>query len=384
MATAHDIQDGHHAVKVKGKGEKSKKKDKLDNLKQDVSTDIHQISFDELYVRLGTNPVTGLDEDEASARLQRDGPNKLTPPKKKSEILKFVHNVFGGFGMLLWVGGLLALIAFFITFRDFEFKWDPAPKENFFLGIVLIAVVVVTGTFSYYQEFQSAKIMESFKNMIPQKGFVIRGGQRRDVNAEELVVGDVVEVKGGDKLPADIRLLSSSSFKVDNSSLTGESEPQSRLPDCTSANPLETKNLAFFSTSAVEGNCRGLVVFVGDSTVMGRIASLTSGLKSQKTPLRIELEHFIQIITCFATAKATAFFIIAIVLGYKWLDAVLFFIAIIVANVPEGLLAQITLGMRNRLLFSTAFYGSSLFEKAHILRLSSRKIRKLYMQMDNI
>lgn len=115
------------------------------------------------------------------------------------------------------------------------------------------------------------------------------------MKAEELVVGDLVEVKFGDRVPADIRVVSAHGFKVDNSSLTGESEPQSRGPEFTNENPLETKNLAFFSTFAVEGptekitakrvslpcafhsgTCLGMVVKTGDRTVMGRIANLAS------------------------------------------------------------------------------------------------------------
>ena len=86
-----------------------------------------------------------------------------------------------------------------------------------------------------------------------QYGIVIRNGVKKDIRATEMVVGDIVEVKFGDRVPADIRVVSSHGFKVDNSSLTGESEPCSRGPDFTHENPLETKNLAFFSTNAVEG-----------------------------------------------------------------------------------------------------------------------------------
>jgi sodium/potassium-transporting ATPase subunit alpha len=81
----------------------------------------------------------------------------------------------------------------------------------------------------------------------------IRNGQRNTINADGLVVGDLIEVKFGDRVPADIRVLKASGFKVDNSSLTGESEPQTRTPEFTAENPLETKNIAFFSTNAVEG-----------------------------------------------------------------------------------------------------------------------------------
>ena len=132
---------------------------------------------------------------------------------------------------------------------------------------------------------------------------------------------------------------------MDNSSLTGESEPQSRGPDCTNQNPLETRNLAFFSTNGLEGNCVGIAVQTGDNTVMGRIANLASGLGSDKTPIAIEIEHFIHIITGVAVFLGVSFFIIAFILKYNWLEAVIFLIGIIVANVPEGLLATVTVSV---------------------------------------
>ena len=206
----------------------------------------------------------------------------------------------------------------------------------------MTAVVVVTGVFSYYQESKSAKIMESFKNMVPQYALAIRDGKKLNVKAEELTIGDVIEVKFGDRVPADMRVIEARNFKVDNSSLTGESEPQARSPDFTNDNPLETKNLAFFSTNAVEGTAKGVVVNIGDNTVMGRIAGLASGLETGDTPIAKEIAHFIHIITGVAVFLGVSFFIIAFILGYHWLDAVIFLIGIIVANVPEGLLATVT------------------------------------------
>ncbi|GIY11389.1 hypothetical protein CEXT_56921, partial [Caerostris extrusa] len=211
-----------------------------------------------------------------------------------------------------------------------------------YLGIVLSVVVIVTGVFSYYQEAKSSKIMESFKNMVPQYAIVLRDGQKLTMPAEEVVVGDVVEVKGGDRIPADMRVISAQSCKVDNSSLTGESEPQTRTAEHTNDNPLETRNLAFFSTNCVEGTAKGIVVNTGDRTVMGRIANLASGLEVGDTPIAREIEHFIHLITGVAVFLGMAFFIIAFILGYYWLDAVIFLIGIIVANVPEGLLATVT------------------------------------------
>uniref|UniRef100_A0A8C7LF80 Sodium/potassium-transporting ATPase subunit alpha-3 n=1 Tax=Oncorhynchus kisutch TaxID=8019 RepID=A0A8C7LF80_ONCKI len=220
--------------------------------------------------------------------------------------------------------------------------WHFRSSHILYLGIVLSAVVIITGCFSYFQEAKSSKIMESFKNMVPQQALVIREGEKMQINAEEVVAGDLVEVKGGDRIPADLRIVSAHGCKVDNSSLTGESEPQSRSPDCTHDNPLETRNVAFFSTNCVEGTARGIVVCTGDRTVMGRIATLTSGLESGKTPIAKEIEHFIHLITGVAVFLGITFFILAVCLGYTWLEAVIFLIGIIVANVPEGLLATVT------------------------------------------
>ncbi|XP_037803125.1 sodium/potassium-transporting ATPase subunit alpha-like isoform X5 [Penaeus monodon] len=325
--------------KKKPQKAKGKKGDKdLNDLKQELELDEHKVPIEELFQRLTVNPDTGLSQSEAKRRIERDGPNALTPPKQTPEWVKFCKNLFGGFSLLLWIGAILCFIAYSIETAAEE---EPN-KDNLYLGIVLTAVVIITGVFSYYQESKSSRIMESFKNMVPQYAIVLRDGEKQNVQAEELCIGDVVEVKFGDRIPADIRVIESRGFKVDNSSLTGESEPQSRSPEYTSENPLETKNLAFFSTNAVEGTCKGVVIMIGDNTVMGRIAGLASGLETGETPIAKEITHFIHIITGVAVFLGVTFFVIAFILGYHWLDAVVFLIGIIVANVPEGLLATVT------------------------------------------
>uniref|UniRef100_A0AAX7T2J4 Sodium/potassium-transporting ATPase subunit alpha n=1 Tax=Astatotilapia calliptera TaxID=8154 RepID=A0AAX7T2J4_ASTCA len=300
----------------------------------------HKISLNafELHIPLPLGSLQGLTNAKAAEFLLRDGPNALTPPPTTPEWVKFCRQLFGGFSILLWTGAILCFLAYAIQAATED---EPA-GDNLYLGIVLTAVVVITGCFSYFQEAKSSKIMESFKNMVPQQALVIREGEKVQINAEEVVAGDLIEVKGGDRIPADIRVTSAHGCKVDNSSLTGESEPQSRSPDCTHDNPLETRNVAFFSTNCVEGTARGIVICTGDRTVMGRIATLTSGLETGKTPIAREIEHFIHIITGVAVFLGVTFFILAIILGYTWLEAVIFLIGIIVANVPEGLLATVT------------------------------------------
>uniref|UniRef100_A0A8C5KC08 ATPase, Na+/K+ transporting, alpha 3 polypeptide n=1 Tax=Jaculus jaculus TaxID=51337 RepID=A0A8C5KC08_JACJA len=324
----------------KGSPKKSKAKERrdLDDLKKEVAMTEHKMSVEEVCRKYNTDCVQGLTHSKAQEILARDGPNALTPPPTTPEWVKFCRQLFGGFSILLWIGAILCFLAYGIQAGTED---DPS-GDNLYLGIVLAAVVIITGCFSYYQEAKSSKIMESFKNMVPQQALVIREGEKMQVNAEEVVVGDLVEIKGGDRVPADLRIISAHGCKVDNSSLTGESEPQTRSPDCTHDNPLETRNITFFSTNCVEGTARGVVVATGDRTVMGRIATLASGLEVGKTPIAIEIEHFIQLITGVAVFLGVSFFVLSLILGYTWLEAVIFLIGIIVANVPEGLLATVT------------------------------------------
>merc|ERR1711899_145008 len=320
-------------------GRGGKKEKNLNELKQELEIDVHKVDVDVLCKRFNTNVEQGLTDAAAAAGLAQYGKNELTPPPTTPEWVKFCQCLFSGFACLLWLGAVLCFLAYSIQASAYE---EP-PDDNLYLGVVLSAVVTVTGIFSYYQESKSAKIMEGFKNLVPQYALVRRNnGEKLTVPADTLTLGDIVEIKFGDRCPADLRVLEARGFKVDNSSLTGESEPQARGPEFTHENPLETKNLAFFSTNAVEGTAVGMVVNIGDNTVMGRIAGLASGLEGGQTPIAKEIEHFIHIITGVAVFLGVSFFIIAFILGYNWLDAVIFLIGIIVANVPEGLLATVT------------------------------------------
>merc|ERR1719370_5999 len=188
------------------------------------------------------------------------------------------------------------------------------------MGIVLCCLAIVTGFINFYCQmiiFLSTRDMEYLiPNLTEVK--VQRNGQKTDVRTSELTLGDIVYLRKGDVVPADVRILKSSGLKVDNSNLTGESEPQSRSPEFSHDNPLETKNLAFSSTKVTNGKAVAMVVNIGDHTVMGRIAGLASGLEGGQTPIAKEIEHFIHIITGVAVFLGVTFFIIAFILGYNW------------------------------------------------------------------
>ncbi|XP_078282945.1 potassium-transporting ATPase alpha chain 2-like [Rhinoraja longicauda] len=249
--------------------------------------------------------------------------------------------MIGGFSLLLWIGAILCWTAF--AFQLVE--GNTTAKDNLYLGVVLAGVVIITGCFAYYQEAKSTNIMASFQKLVPQQALVIRDGIKQQIIADKLVVGDIVEIKGGDRIPADIRFLSVQGCKVDNSSLTGESEAQSRTTECTHENPVETKNIGYYSTTCLEGTATGMVISTGDRTIIGGIASLASAVGNEKTPIAKEIEHFVYFITGLAVGMGVVFFIISICLGYRILDSIIFLIGIIVANVPEGLLATLTVSL---------------------------------------
>lgn len=270
---------------VKSKQTTSKGSEKevdINELKKEVNIDDHKVSIEELCERYSTDTKLGLKSEQVEISLEKFGPNTLTPPKTESEWKKFFAQLFGGFSMLLWIGAILCFTAYGIQLSTIE---NVLP-DNLYLGLVLAIVVFVTGCFAYLQERKSSKIMDSFKKMVPQHARVIRDGIKDTISADEVVVGDLVEVGAGDRVPADIRVIFAHQFKVDNSSLTGESEPQSRGTEYINDNPIEAFNLAFFSTNCIEGTALGIVFSTGDRTVMGRIAGLAAGLDVRKYSIK--------------------------------------------------------------------------------------------------
>lgn len=246
--------------------------------------------------------------------------------------------MFGGFAILLWLGALLSFIGYTVE----TFTGEHATNDQLYIGIVLMSVIVITGLFGYYQESANTAIMESFRKMVPKYANVIRDGVEKSIRSEYIVVGDIVHIIAGELIPADLRIIESNGMKVDNSSITGESDPLLRSTKCTDKNLLESENVAFYGTNIVEGNGRGLVIACGDDTLMGHIAKLTAGLVPDETSLQRELHHFIKIVTTVALIIGSSFFIMAMVIGYSFFEAFIYLIAIIVANVPEGLLVTMT------------------------------------------
>ncbi|KAJ7684458.1 aminophospholipid-transporting P-type ATPase [Mycena polygramma] len=281
----------------------------------------------------------GLTAAEAATRLQRDGPNILTPPKKRSPLRQYIDRLLTMFNVLLIIAGILEYILLGIDFKD--------NFANTYLGAILIAVAFLNAFIDWYQVQKSEAILASFLAMIPPSCRVVRDGAIISIAAADLVIGDVVLVRVGDKTPADLVLFAATDLKVDNSSLTGESEPQERypLPNGTEARPVEAQNLAFNSTLVVNGEAWGIVVRTGDHTFIGQIASLTGGESGNESPLAVEIGQFVIKVSCIAVLFAIVFFVVGITTAYKGRasQTVTFAVSILVAFVPEGLPSVVTL-----------------------------------------
>ncbi|KAF4636901.1 hypothetical protein G7Y89_g1176 [Cudoniella acicularis] len=333
----------HSIPPVYTEKERKRRKREEDEEKKAVNIDEHLLGHQEVADRYHTNinldkpaESLGLTTHQAEQLLQEHGPNILTPPKKKHPILKFLGYLTSLFNMLLIVAGCLEYILLGIDFKD--------NFPNTYLGAILILVAFINAFIEFYQQYKSQALLESFLNMIPAKCMALRDGKLSQIDASTLVPGDIVYARMGDKTPADMLVFSASDCKVDNSSLTGESEPQERTKDNDMRSPLESTNLMFNSTLIISGEAFGIVIRTGDSTVLGQIANLTAGEEKMESPLTHEIGNFVKIIATIAILTALIFFGIAFPVNDNNVSLALnFAIGIFVAWVPEGLPATVTM-----------------------------------------
>lgn len=314
--------------------------------KEIASLDFHTLAIDEIYQRLLVSGKTGLDVEQARRRLATNGPNKLSAPPRHL-FQKWFSYIFGGFGSILFVASILCFVAW-------KPLGEPNPQvSNLALAVVLLIVMVVQTAFNAWQDYSTGRVMNSIANMLPSDVLVLRDGSKIRVPAMNLVLGDVVFIGLGNKIPADLRLVEASSdLKLDRAVLTGESEPISGTVDHTDDNFLETKNIALQGTLCVGGSGTGVVIQTGDHTVFGRIAKLSSGEAHGLSTLQRELLRFVLFIVSMAVLLST----IVVILWAAWLNRfhhgfitpanlVIDIVSVCVAFIPEGLPACVTISL---------------------------------------
>ncbi len=274
--------------------------------------------------------ATGLTSEEVTARLRTDGPNLLPLPKRPGAFRRLLAQMTHFFATLLWAAAVLAWIA-------------GLPQ----LAIAIVVVVIVNGVFSFVQEERAEHATLALRQLLPIASRVFRDGRRSTVEAVGLARGDILELREGDRISADARLLSCDDLRVDESALTGESKPVSKQVAAPAAveDPLDAPDLAFAGTYVTSGAARAIVFATGTRTRIGQIAGLTQSVVRRPTPLRLDLDRAVRVIAVFALAAGLLFFGASLALGAPATDGFLFAIGVIVALVPEGLLPTLTLSL---------------------------------------
>jgi Ca2+-transporting ATPase len=295
----------------------------------------HSLSAKETAGILGADLQVGLSSDEARRRLDQYGPNELEHRRPKSVLTIFLQQFMSPLIYILFAAAIISLALGHII--DAE---------------VILFVVLANALIGTFQEGKAVKAVESLRQLVSPEATVIRGGERRRINASNLVPGDLLEITAGDKIPADARLIDIVRLKVNESALTGEADAADKfnltLPqDITLA---DRDNMAYAGTVALEGHGKGLVTETGMRTEVGHIAARITGEEQVKTPLQRRIAAFGNLLVLAVPSIGLLIIIVGVLRGFRLLEIFLVAVSLTVSAIPEGLPAVITvilaLGMR--------------------------------------
>ena len=288
----------------------------------------HHLPETEVVDLLDADAQRGLDRLEAEERQRRFGPNALTPRKGRGPLLRFLDQ----FNQAL-VYVLLAAMLVKLALGGYV-------DAGVIFGVVLLNAII-----GFVQESKAASALDALSRSLTTEATVVRAGERRRVDARDLVPGDLVLLASGDKVPADLRLLRVRDLKVDESALTGESVPVEKRAgvlghDTTLA---DRANMAYSSTFVTFGTAAGLVAATGDNTEVGRISELIARADPLETPLTRQIARFSGLLLYGILALAALTFGIGLLHGESWVDMFMAAVALAVAMIPEGLPAVLTI-----------------------------------------
>ena len=296
--------------------------------------DLYSMSAAEAVEKLGSETDRGLSSREAEKRLGRDGENLLRGKKKKSLAAEFFEQ-FKDFTVivLLIASGVSFATSFLEERGDFA---DP---------IMILIIVILNAAVGVIQQRRAEHSLEALKNMSAPTATVIREGKETIIPASKLVRGDIIEVRAGDLVPADARLITSHSLFAQESALTGESVPcekDARAAVKKGSEQAEIKNMIFSSTVITAGHARAVVTETGMDTAVGKIAHLLNTEDEPTTPLQIKLAKIGKALGIGALSVCALIFMLSILRGMGVLSAFMLSVSLAVAAIPEGLPAVVT------------------------------------------
>lgn len=296
---------------------------------------IDQLSVADAIASVHSAP-NGLSSEEATRRLREYGPNRMEPVARVPVLLRLFREFFHFFAVILWVATALAFLG----------EWNVPGQGMAKIGYAIIAVIVVSGLFSFWQEYRVEQTLAALRKLLPQEVDVMRDGKVTSLAVEELVPGDIVFLEQGDNIPADSRLIEAFDARVNIASITGESLPKSRNAAPSAEHELiNSKNILLAGTSMVSGQAKAVVFATGMHTEIGKIAHLTQTGREPVSPLRREIAYMSRLIAILAVLIGLLFFAIGRAIGVSFWEDFIFAIGIIVAMVPEGLLPTLTLAL---------------------------------------
>ncbi len=295
----------------------------------------HSKSQNDILSIYQSDPEKGLTPEEAALRLKALGRNTISEEKKKSLWLIFLSQFTNVLVYLLIVAAGLSF--FFKEWLD---------------GGAILAVILINAIIGFYMEYQAERSMEALKKLSILPAKVIRNGATTEINAEELVPGDLVFLEAGDMVPADGMTFKSSQLQVDESALTGESLPvekkEGQVDEGTTL--AERTNMLYKGTFISKGNTRSIITGTGMMTELGKIASLVQSAEQVATPLEKKLEQFSKKLIIVTIVLVVIIFFVGLLNGKKILDMMETAIALAVAAVPEGLPIVATLALAKGML----------------------------------
>jgi calcium-translocating P-type ATPase len=291
--------------------------------------DWHALDGDAVLGVLQSRP-NGLSSPEATARLEREGRNRIAPAKPESVATLLWRQLSSPLIVVLIVAGAVAVALGEVT--------D---------GIVVLGVVVANSAIGFVQEWRAGRAIQALAALVPERATVLRDGTAANVDAEEVVPGDVVRLSPGARVPADARLLESRGLEIDEAPLTGESVPVAKGPMAVAADAIvaERGSIAHGGTLVTTGTATAVVVDTGDRTQLGRISDLVRRTEPVQTPLTRGLAGVARVITALTFLLAVGLLAVALARGFAFVEAVLAAVSLAVAAIPEGLPAIVTIAL---------------------------------------
>ena len=296
-----------------------------------MSTPIFSLRVPEVYEALETSP-NGLSNAEAETRRSLYGRNILSKQKKEAIWEKLLYEFLRAPALVLLIVGLVASF-----------------QRDLVLALIIWSIVLVNTGFSFWREYRAEQAIEKLREILPSFAHVIREGVESYIPSSEVVPGDLLILAEGDNIPADARVIEEYGLRTNNATLTGEAIPARKTAD-PSVQPglseLDRPNSIFAGTSVASGTGRALVTATGMSTQFGRIAHLTQSITEEPTPFQKELNHLSKFTAWVGLGIGAIVVIVGYFsLGYAVKEVTLLALGIVVAVIPEGLIATLTLSL---------------------------------------